>query len=122
MSSIQDFVKKVNSTISDFTEENLAFEGLLALCILSFSVLFTCVLSLIDTRADFHHFIYKDGDESVLNQSETVDPIIASRSGKTFYYSWCSGVNRIKQENRIIFPTKESAESSGRTLSKTCLK
>jgi len=27
--------------------------------------------------------------------------VVASRNGSTYYYSWCSGVKRIKDENKI---------------------
>lgn len=46
--------------------------------------------------------------------------IVASKTGKKYYFSWCSGVSRIKEENRRYFETEKEAEGEGLTLSKTC--
>lgn len=46
--------------------------------------------------------------------------IVASKSGKKYYFPWCSGINRIKVENRIYFANEAAAQSRGLTLSKTC--
>ena len=46
--------------------------------------------------------------------------IVASKNGKRYYYNNCTGVNRIKLENRIYFDTKEQAESKGLTLAAGC--
>lgn len=46
--------------------------------------------------------------------------IVASKNGKRYYYANCGGVNRIKQENRIYFNTKEEAEAKGLTLASGC--
>lgn len=46
--------------------------------------------------------------------------IIASKSGKKYYFPWCSGINRIKIENRIYFNTEIDAQNKGLTLSNTC--
>ena len=46
--------------------------------------------------------------------------VVASRNGTTYYFMWCSGVQRIKEENKIWFPTKEAAEIAGLTLAGNC--
>ena len=46
--------------------------------------------------------------------------VVASRNGTTYYFMWCSGVQRIKEENKILFPTKEAAEIAGLTLAGNC--
>lgn len=46
--------------------------------------------------------------------------IVASKNGKRYYYANCGGINRIKQENRIYFNTKEEAEVKGLTLASGC--
>jgi hypothetical protein len=46
--------------------------------------------------------------------------IVASKSGKKYYFPWCSGINRIKEENRVYFSDEQSAQERGLTLSKTC--
>ena len=46
--------------------------------------------------------------------------VVASRNGTTYYFMWCSGVQRIKEENKILFPTKKAAEIAGLTLAGNC--
>ncbi len=45
---------------------------------------------------------------------------VASKSGKKYYLPTCSGVSRIKEENRVWFATKEDAESAGLTPATNC--
>jgi|AntAceMinimDraft_13_1070369.scaffolds.fasta_scaffold49115_1 hypothetical protein len=47
--------------------------------------------------------------------------VVASKSGKKYYFPWCSGINRIKKENRVYFNTELEAQDNGLTLSKTCI-
>ncbi len=55
------------------------------------------------------------------NQDETKkEEIIASKSGTKYYFSYCSGVKRIKNENRIYFSTKSAAERAGYTIAANC--
>jgi hypothetical protein len=48
--------------------------------------------------------------------------IVASKNGTKYYYTWCSGVNRIKDENRVYFSTTVEAEERGLEPAKSCLK
>ena len=45
---------------------------------------------------------------------------VASKSGTRYYLPWCSGVSRIKEENKVWFQTKEEAEARGLTPAKNC--
>ncbi len=45
---------------------------------------------------------------------------IASKSGKTYYFPWCSGAQKIKEENKIWFQTKEEALSRGLKAAGNC--
>lgn len=45
---------------------------------------------------------------------------VASQTGKTYYPKGCSGINRIKPENRVYFTTADQAQRSGYTLSTAC--
>jgi len=45
---------------------------------------------------------------------------VASKNGTKYYFTWCSGVSRIKEENKIYFDKKELAEAKGLEPSKTC--
>jgi uncharacterized protein YpmB len=57
---------------------------------------------------------------SVIETKSQIGKIIASKNGKRYYYESCTGVNRIKPENRIYFDTKEQAEAKGLTLASGC--
>jgi hypothetical protein len=45
---------------------------------------------------------------------------VASKNGKLYYTSNCTGVKRIKEENKVWFDTQEEAEKAGFTLSSSC--
>ena len=46
--------------------------------------------------------------------------IMASKNGTKYYFPNCSGINRIKIENRIYFSDEQSAINKGLQKSKTC--
>jgi hypothetical protein len=48
--------------------------------------------------------------------------IVASKNGSKFYYEHCSGVNRIKTENRIYYNTEKEAQNDGYELAANCYK
>lgn len=65
------------------------------------------------------------GGDAVQNvsskQTNTVSgQIVASKNGTRYYYSHCTGINRIKEENKIYFQSKEEAEARGLTLASAC--
>lgn len=55
-------------------------------------------------------------DSTVANEKK----VLASRNGTTYYYAWCSGAKRIKEENKIWFPTKEDAKKAGLKPADNC--
>ena len=46
--------------------------------------------------------------------------ILASKNGSKYYFTTCSGANRIKETNRIWFNSEDEAKSRGLTKSATC--
>jgi len=46
--------------------------------------------------------------------------IVASKSGTKYYFPWCSGVVRIKEENKIWFNSVEEAKARGLTPASGC--
>lgn len=52
-----------------------------------------------------------DGDPSL---------IVASKNGTKYYFNWCSGINRIKEENRIYFESEEKAREEGYEIASGC--
>jgi len=47
--------------------------------------------------------------------------VVASKSGTKYYYPWCSGVDRIKESNKVWFTSIEEAKSKGLTPAANCL-
>lgn len=45
---------------------------------------------------------------------------VASKNGTKYYALWCSGVNRIKEENKIWFASPEEAERAGYGKAANC--
>ncbi|MBI4224724.1 MAG: hypothetical protein HY617_00160 [Candidatus Sungbacteria bacterium] len=45
---------------------------------------------------------------------------VASKSGSVYYAVWCSGVSRIREENKVWFQTKEDAKAQGYRPAKNC--
>lgn len=45
---------------------------------------------------------------------------VASKSGSVYYAVWCSGVSRIREENKVWFQTKEEAKAQGYRPAKNC--
>ncbi|MCC6934310.1 MAG: hypothetical protein IT406_01260 [Candidatus Yanofskybacteria bacterium] len=41
-------------------------------------------------------------------------------SSKKYHHPWCASANRIKEANRIWFPTAEAAQAAGYTLAANC--
>jgi hypothetical protein len=66
--------------------------------------------------------VLEKGEERQILYVKSVEKgsIVASKSGKKYYFPWCSGVKRIKMENRIYFDTELDAQNKGLTLSSTC--
>jgi len=46
--------------------------------------------------------------------------VFASRNGAVYYYSWCSGASRVKEENKVWFATNKEAEQTGLRRASGC--
>jgi hypothetical protein len=46
--------------------------------------------------------------------------VVASSKGSKYHYPHCSGAKQIKEENKIVFNSKELAEAAGYTLAANC--
>ena len=59
--------------------------------------------------------------EANLGESEAGGgEVVASKSGKTYYLPWCSGVRRIKPANRVSFASPAAAAAAGLSPAKNC--
>lgn len=45
---------------------------------------------------------------------------VASKNGTKYHLPWCSGAQRMKEENKIWFSSKEDAEAAGYTPAANC--
>lgn len=45
---------------------------------------------------------------------------VGSRNGSKYHLPWCSGAQRIKEENKVWFGSKSEAEGRGYTPAKNC--
>ncbi len=50
----------------------------------------------------------------------TQGQFVASKNGTKYYFPWCAGANRIKEENKVWFQTAEDAKNAGYQPSSTC--
>lgn len=46
---------------------------------------------------------------------------VGAKSGRTYYLPWCSGVKRIKEENKTWFATRAEAEATGYKPAANCV-
>jgi hypothetical protein len=66
-------------------------------------------------------------DKTVKNTSEDQGTVsnglyVASKNGTKYYYSWCSGVSRISEKNKIWFETEKMAQERGLEPAANCIK
>ena len=117
--SIQDFVKKINSSIfTYFTLPELVTFFLFSLSLLVFSLVLAY-----STRDERHVFAYHQNTEKLYtaHAEDTKKALFfGAKTGKVYYYSWCKAGARVKEKNRLYFDNEGRAKNSGRELSKLC--
>lgn len=64
--------------------------------------------------------IYYEKEKNSLFDKKTTSNIVASKSGKRYYFVWCSGAANIKESNKRYFATEELAQQAGYTLANNC--
>jgi len=60
--------------------------------------------------------------DSVITPSENKGSIVASKNGKAYYFTTCTGVSRIAEKNKVYFQTPAEAEARGYYLAANCKK
>jgi hypothetical protein len=58
-------------------------------------------------------------NESGLNTSGS-PRYVASRKGRVYYFTWCSGAKNITTENRVYYKSANDARAAGLSPSKAC--
>lgn len=70
----------------------------------------------------------QDYEASVISSTANTDDIapadsgllVASRNGSKYHFPWCSGAQRIKEENKIWFSSTEEAMKAGYSPAANC--
>jgi hypothetical protein len=110
--SIQDILRNIN--------RRLTFYDIIALFLL-LGILLLAFLYLKEKEMErYGELRYIESADIVDLEKKPISQIFASKSGKTYTYSWCQGAGRIKDENKVYFATEAEARATGRTLSKLC--
>jgi hypothetical protein len=60
------------------------------------------------------------GENASAGEGSAEKLFVASKNGAKYYFPWCSGVSKIKEENKVWFTTKEQAQKAGLTPAANC--
>jgi len=58
--------------------------------------------------------------EAAPQQTAQQSGYVASKNGTAYHFPWCSGAQRIKEENKVWFASKAEAEAAGYRPASTC--
>lgn len=60
--------------------------------------------------------------ESYVKNAQAVESVsvVASKSGTKYHFPWCSGAQRIKEENKILFMSTQEAREAGYEPAANC--
>lgn len=75
---------------------------------------------LIETRESIVSQNPSDTGQGSPNRSDPRVVVSKASSSKKYHYSWCSSGQRIKEKNRIWFPSEQAARDAGYTLAGNC--
>lgn len=64
----------------------------------------------------------KNLSDDKINKTKESSPksFVASKFGTKYYLSWCGGVSRIKEENKVWFASEEEAKKAGFSPALNC--
>ena len=66
-------------------------------------------------------FANQDNLKENIPIEQTGGEVVASKSGTKYYYPWCTGVSRIKDENKVWYNSIEKARTAGLTPASNCV-
>ena len=78
-------------------------------------------ISILNTQESMYASVLESIHPSNKEDVKEKGTVVASKSGTKYYYPWCSGVNRIKEENKIWFNSIEEAKARGLTPASGCI-
>lgn len=59
------------------------------------------------------------GEEDIVATTQQ-GTFVGSKNSDKYHYPWCPGAQRIKEENKVWFATREEAEAAGYTPAANC--
>lgn len=58
----------------------------------------------------------------IINDSQSdLTKVFASKNGTKYYYTWCGGISRISEQNKVTFSSAKEAESAGYSIAANCV-
>lgn len=141
MSSIQDFMKKIKDSKGDLWIMIIIITGVILYSIIVFflgrlSITETSQLPEKGIEIQYPPMIEPYGQNTIKssvmpqNSSETgevgigtvdtKESYVASKNGTKYYKIACSGVSRIKEENKVYFSSESEAEQAGYEKAANC--
>ncbi len=79
------------------------------------------MLSTVLEATDITYITQTDKYGAVPTDNVSKSLVVASRTGTKYYYPWCTGVSRIKEENKVWFNSIEEAKAVGLTPATGCV-
>ncbi|MFA5652092.1 MAG: hypothetical protein WC933_01890 [Candidatus Paceibacterota bacterium] len=82
-------------------------------------------ISVLKTKEYMYASVLSADSPNIKNDTQnpsnnTSGMLVASKSGTKYYYPWCTGVSRIKEENKVWFNSVEEARAKGLTSASNC--
>lgn len=106
MESISNFVKKHKNFL--FENERLLY---LSLIIIFVAISIVGSIFLEDFKTPPVNIVIPEATSSIL---------VASKNGSKYHFPWCSGALRIREENKLVFGSREEALEAGYTPASNC--
>ncbi len=127
---INDFFNKIKGKISIDNTTIMCFFVLILVALSSFGLGRMSMNNEINSKLKLENEniqvvkseVGKSGEEELLNEvdHEKKKMYIASKNGKLYYSTGCSGAKRISEKNALWFANREDAEKSGYVFASSC--
>ena len=116
MGNIQEFNAKIKNVVDDLLTER----GLIAVVFLVALASFALGrLSALETARP----AVSIRQAALAAEARPMAPgglVVASRTGTSYHYPWCSGADSIKSANQVWFQNEQDARAAGYTPAKNC--
>lgn len=106
--------------------DTLDIRDIAVICIIILAILASYGLGKASNRAYEHQGVVINLIEPQEEEMTSEAPVIqekryvGSRNGSKYHLPWCSGAQRIKEENKVWFGSKVEAENRGYVPAKNC--